>query len=87
MLFVKLPCQGGRLRLTVAHELAHFILHHHLGIPEDAADVEDEAWRDDGAVAVPVKQAKYLGGIVRRSVSDYGHSAFRHICSSRPCVK
>jgi Zn-dependent peptidase ImmA (M78 family)/transcriptional regulator with XRE-family HTH domain len=35
---------GDRIRLTLAHELAHIVLHHHLAIPAEDADTEREAF-------------------------------------------
>lgn len=55
MIFLKPTMSGDRMRLTLAHELAHIILHHHLGMPDDSADVEDEAWRFAAELLMPAK--------------------------------
>ena len=44
MIFVGVHLPVDRWRLTLAHELGHIALHHHLSIPPDAKDMEAEAF-------------------------------------------
>lgn len=44
IIFYNPEAPGDRMRLTVAHELGHVIMHHHLAIPDEDADTEQEAF-------------------------------------------
>lgn len=44
IIFYNPNCPGDRLRLTLGHELAHVVLHHHLAIPDEDADTEKQAF-------------------------------------------
>ncbi|CAN5283037.1 XRE family transcriptional regulator [soil metagenome] len=59
------PSQSGdRLRLTLAHELGHIVLHHHLAIAEDDADTEGEAWTFAREFLVPAGEIRgHLGNL------------------------
>ncbi|QRK06060.1 ImmA/IrrE family metallo-endopeptidase [Archangium violaceum] len=43
LIFIGTNCPGDRMRFTLAHELAHIVLHHHLDLP--STDCESEADR------------------------------------------
>lgn len=55
MIFVRPTLAGDRLRFTIAHELAHIVLHHHLAIPDENADVEVQANRFAAELLMPGK--------------------------------
>lgn len=44
MIFLRSSMQTDRWRMTLAHELGHIVLHHHLRIPPDTKDMEDEGF-------------------------------------------
>jgi Zn-dependent peptidase ImmA (M78 family)/transcriptional regulator with XRE-family HTH domain len=56
MMFVSKTAPGDRLRFTVAHELAHMILHHHCPLPPE--ECEDEANEFAAELLVPAAEVK-----------------------------
>lgn len=58
MIFLSRSMPADRWRLTLAHELAHVILHHHLPIPPSADQMEDEAFEFAGEFLMPVREIK-----------------------------
>lgn len=44
MIFLRASLPADRWRMTLAHELGHIVLHHHLLIPPDLKDMEDESF-------------------------------------------
>lgn len=59
------PSQSAdRIRLTLAHELGHIVLHHHLAIAEGDADTEKEAWAFAREFLTPAEEIRgYLGSL------------------------
>lgn len=55
---------GDRLRLTLAHELAHIVLHHHLAIADEDADTEKQAFDFAGEFLMPEADIRaHLGNL------------------------
>jgi Zn-dependent peptidase ImmA (M78 family) len=53
MVFLDPKLSGDRWRWTLAHELGHVVLHHHLPIPPDEKDMEKEAHRFASELLLP----------------------------------
>lgn len=53
VLFVNPEAPGDRLRFSLAHELGHLVLHHHLAAPPEHVHTEDEADRFAGEFLMP----------------------------------
>lgn len=61
MIFLNPALSADRFRLTLAHELGHVVLHHHLSIPRETKDMEDEAFRFASEFLMPsVEIRNYL---------------------------
>ena len=58
MIFINPALPGDRMRWTLAYELAHIVLHHHLAIPRDDDGVEDEANRFAQEFLTPARDIK-----------------------------
>ncbi len=58
MIFINPALPGDRMRWTLAHELAHVVLHHHLAIPRDDDGVEEEAHRFAQELLTPAREIR-----------------------------
>lgn len=56
MIFLDPSVPGDRWRLSLAHELGHIVLHHHLSIPLPAAELEREAFDFAAEFLVPARE-------------------------------
>jgi Zn-dependent peptidase ImmA (M78 family) len=62
MIFLNHALSADRWRLTLAHELGHIALHHHLSIPPDPKRMEDEGYRFAQEFLAPAREvAGHLG--------------------------
>lgn len=56
MIFINYGVPADRWRMTIAHELGHIILHHHLDLPPADKDLEDEAWEFAAEFLMPRRE-------------------------------
>lgn len=64
IIFVRFGLPGDRMRFTLAHELAHIVLHHHLAIPRDDVDIEGQAHAFAAEFLMPAEDIRgYLGNL------------------------
>lgn len=76
IIFINCSLPGDRQRFSVAHELGHIILHHHLSVPHEG--MEEEADRFASELLMPASQISYqLKGI----------SSLRDVASLKPTWK
>lgn len=63
-IFVRYGMPGDRMRFTLAHELGHIVLHHHLAIPRDDVDTEGQAHAFAAELLMPAEDIRgYLGNL------------------------
>lgn len=64
IIFLNAHIPTDRWRWTLAHELGHVVLHHHLQIPPDEKDIEAEGHRFAQEFMMPAREiAGQLGGL------------------------
>lgn len=73
MIFMNPNQPADRWRLTLGHELAHIVLHHHLAIPSESKDMESEAFRFASEFLMPLRE---VSGHMRQ-VSMYRLAALK----------
>lgn len=56
MIFLRSTLPPDRWRMTLAHELGHIVLHHHLMIPPDLKDMEDESFAFAQEFLMPTRE-------------------------------
>lgn len=56
MVFLRASLPADRWRMTLAHELGHIALHHHLRIPPDAKDMEAESYAFAQEFLMPTRE-------------------------------
>lgn len=70
MIFVNRSMPADRWRMTVAHELGHIVLHHHLHLPPAEKQMEDEAFAFAQEFLVPAREiSPYLGNLTMRQLA------------------
>lgn len=56
MIFLRASLPADRWRMTLAHELGHIVLHHHLSIPPDSKDMEVEGFAFAQEFLMPTRE-------------------------------